>query len=105
MHRPRYSAAGRTDQNTDLQSFVIGTGGITLDYLDQPGQFFDRTFPGLESYLVAPSVGDRFSLSYYGALRLSLTKGKASYEYVQLDGSVYDSGTATCTPVKPKKVP
>ncbi len=154
MHRPRYSAGGRTDQNTDLQpiwqelagrvdlyveaheheyfrldpskipdyypttvshdnninkhlvrgaqEFVVGTGGITLDWLGQPGQIFDAHFPGLESYLVAPRAGDTLDLGYYGALRLSLTKAKAVYEYVKLDGSVFDSGTTRCTPVKPK---
>src|SRR5450631_1101332 len=84
------------------QSFVVGTGGITLDYLDQPGQIFDTNFPGLERYLVPPSNSDKFDLSYYGALRLSLTRGKASYEYVKLDGSVYDAGTTTCKPVAHK---
>jgi hypothetical protein len=155
MHRPRYSAAGRTDQNTDLQPiwqdlaghvdlyiqgheheyfrlnpakipdfypttvgfddginkhlvpgaqfFVVGTGGITLDYADQPGQVFDPTFPGLERFLVAPTVDDRFNLNYYGALKLTLTRGQAHYEYVKLDGAVYDSGTTTCKPVKPRK--
>ena len=154
MHRPRYSAGGRDEQNTDLQpiwqdlagrvdlyvqgheheyfrldpskipdyypttvsydtnvnkhlvrgaqSFVVGTGGITLDYLDQPGQIFDTNFPGLERYLVPPSNSDKLDLSYYGALRLSLTRGKASYEYVKLDGSVYDAGTTTCKPVAHK---
>ncbi len=157
MHRPRYSAGGRTNQNTDLQpiwqelagrvslyieaheheyfrldpskipdfypttvshdsdinkhllpgsqEFVVGTGGITLDWLDQPGQIFDPNFPGLESYLVPPRANDKLNLAYYGALRLSLKKGKAGYEYVKIDGSVYDSGTTTCTPVKSKTAP
>jgi hypothetical protein len=155
MHRPRYSAGGRSSQNTDLQpiwqelaghvdlyiqgheheyfrldpskipdfypttvdfdndinkklvpgaqSFVVGTGGITLDYLNQPSQIFDTKFPGLERYLVAPSKADDRNLDYYGALKLTLTRGHASYEYVKLDGSVFDSGTTTCTPVAAKK--
>lgn len=83
------------------QSFVVGTGGITLDWLDQPNQIFDIHFPGLERYLVAPTKAHNLDLNYYGALRLSLTEGKASYEYVKLNGSVYDSGTTTCKPVAP----
>ncbi|MBV9334888.1 MAG: metallophosphoesterase [Solirubrobacterales bacterium] len=154
MHRPRYSAGGRQEQNTDLQpiwqelagrvdlyvqgheheyfrldpskipdyyptsvrddndinkqlvpgaqSFVVGTGGITLDYLGQPGQMFDTNFPGLESFVVAPNAAAKLDLAYYGALRLSLTNGHSSYEFVGLDGSVHDRGTTTCTPVATK---
>jgi hypothetical protein len=154
MHRPRYSAGGRQDQNTDLQpiwqelagrvdlylqgheheyfrldpskipdyypaevrhdnninkqlvpgaqSFVVGTGGITLDWLDQTGQVFDTSFPGLENYVVAPNAAAKLNLAYYGALRLSLTTAHSSYEFVGLDGTVHDSGTTTCTPVAAK---
>ena len=52
---------------------------------------------------MAPNKADQFNLSYYGALRLSLTEGQASYEYVQLNGTVYDRGTTKCTPVTKKQ--
>jgi hypothetical protein len=84
------------------QFFVAGTGGITLDWLDQPGQIFDPRFPGLERYLVAPNSDHKFDLNYYGALRLSLTKGKAAWQYDRENGTVYDQGVNRCTPVTPK---
>jgi Calcineurin-like phosphoesterase len=84
------------------QAFVVGTGGITLDWLDQPGSIFEPHFPGLEKYLVAPHKADSLSLNYYGALRLSLTNGAASWSYEKLDGTVFDSGDTQCTPVKAK---
>ena len=84
------------------ESFVVGTGGVTLDYLDQPGQMFDTHFPGLESYVVAPNAASKLDLRYCGALRLSLTSGHSSYEFVGLDGGVLDGGTTSCTPVTAK---
>lgn len=66
---------------------------------------FDTNFPGLESYVVAPNAAAKLNLSYYGALRLSLTGGHSSYEFVGLDDTAHDRGTTTCTPVANKHTP
>jgi hypothetical protein len=75
------------------QSIVAGTGGVRLS------KTIDKSYPGLASSLVAPSSKDKSKKKYYGALRLELSSGQASWKFINLDGTTIDSGSVSCIPV------
>jgi hypothetical protein len=84
---------GKSKKLKGAQSFVVGTGGV------QVSKTIDKKYPGLASSLVAPSSKDKSKKKYYGALRLKLSTGSASYKFINLDRKTIDSGTLSCTPV------
>jgi hypothetical protein len=84
---------GRSTKTPGAQSLVVGTGGVELS------KRIDKKYPGLAKSWVAPSTKDKSKKKYYGALRLKLSSGKASYKFINLDGKTIDSGNVSCTPV------
>jgi len=77
------------------QEIVAGTAGVRVSKTIHTG------YPGLVAYLVAPNKAAKKKKHYYGALRLVLTSGQATFEYRDLDGSIIDRGSVGCAPVAP----
>jgi hypothetical protein len=84
---------GANSKIPGAQSIVIGTGG------DRTSQKIDATYPGLVASWVTAGTSSKTNPAYFGALRMVLSKGSATFEYKTLDGQVKDSGTVKCTPV------
>lgn len=71
--------ASRTPSANGIRGFVVGTGGAS-------NYSIDSTRPNLDAYFVG-----------HGALLVTLGASNYSWKFYAVDGSVKDSGTASCT--------
>jgi hypothetical protein len=111
MHRPRWSAGRHGDQDSVAPVWDVLTGRARL-VLSGHDHDMQRFAPrGGITQLVSGAGGRslypvdesdrrlRFSNdTEYGALRLRLAPGEATYAFVSVDGEELDSGRVTCDP-------
>ena len=74
---------GDADAERGIRAFTVGTGGAGV----------------YKVKLIAENSEVRDSSSY-GVLKLTLSPGKYSWEFIGVNGSTRDSGSGTCTPQK-----
>ena len=113
-HRPRYSA-GPQWNTTSMEAPWRTLSGHAVIVLSGHAHNYQRHYPnrGLTQFVVGTgghelSSPDRFdpriAQAYgqvVGALRLRLVLGAVSYEFIDLDGQVLDSGLVECKPNGP----
>jgi acid phosphatase type 7 len=110
-HRPRYSAGDRHGDQPDVQPFwdaLEGRAAIVVNGHEHDMQRFERRrgitqlvsgAGGNELY----DVDERDDLAFgnsetFGALRLELSAGQATYRFVSVKGRTLDSGKLSCNP-------
>jgi hypothetical protein len=111
-HRPRYSAGDHHGDQPDVQPFwdeLLGRAALVLNGHEHDMQ---RLAPrdGITQLVSGAGGHDLYAMdkgykglafgddSSFGALRLSLTRGTASYSFVAADGRTLDRGTTRCKP-------
>jgi hypothetical protein len=108
-HRPRYSASTHHGDQEDVQPLwnaLRGHATILLGGHDHDMQRF-RPVDGMTQFVSGAGGAERYPLhrdgrlafgeaAAYGALRLVLRPGSASYAFVRDDGRVLDRGTIRC---------
>lgn len=114
-HRPRYSAGTNHGDERSLAPVwgsLAGRASIVLTGHDHSYQRF-KPIEGVTNWVIGSGghgltgvdAGDprlvASNNTSYGALRLSLTSGRADYAFVNTAGAVLDSGAVRCDPVAP----
>ena len=112
LHRPRYSAGTNHGDEPSLAPVwgsLAGRASIVLTGHDHSYQRF-KPIDGITNWVVGSgghgltgvNVSDPRLAAHnntdYGALRLTLTGGRADYAFVSSSGNVIDSGSAGCDP-------
>jgi acid phosphatase type 7 len=112
-HRPRYSASTHHGDQRDVQPFwdaLRGRAAIVLGGHDHDMQRF-KPIDGITEFVSGAGGAERYPLhrdgrlafgdaGAYGALRLDLRPGTASYAFVDAGGRVLDRGTVRCRQTK-----
>ncbi|MEA2221132.1 MAG: hypothetical protein QOJ35_3758 [Solirubrobacteraceae bacterium] len=113
-HRPRYNAGSHHGDGPDtapLWDALRGHAAIVLAGHEHSMQRL-RPIDGITSFVSGAGGHSHYALHRddprlafgddraFGALRLRLRRGAASYAYVAQDGRVLDSGTLRCRPLR-----
>ncbi|HEX8104446.1 MAG TPA: metallophosphoesterase [Solirubrobacteraceae bacterium] len=110
-HRPRYSGGSHGDQ-ADVQPLLDALAGHAVAVLAGHDHNYQRMRPdrGITQWVVGSGGHGLYTVdrshprlavandTAYGALRLVLSRGPATYEFVGTNGARLDSGSLTCTP-------
>lgn len=111
-HSPRYTAGTVHPERPDLEPFwsaLVGKAAIVLTGHDHNMQRFEP-IDGLTELIAGAGGHGHYPLAEderlafgndtdYGALRLELQPGLASFRFVAADGRTLDSGTVPCEPL------
>jgi hypothetical protein len=111
-HRPRYSAGDRHGDQPDVQAFwdaLKGHAAIVVNGHEHDMQRFvprdgiTQFVSGAGGHGLYDVDESRPDLAFgnnnrFGALRLELSRGRASYRFVSVQGETLDSGKVSCRP-------
>jgi hypothetical protein len=111
-HRPRYSAGDHHGDQPDVQAFwdaLKGRAAIVVNGHEHDMQRFKprhgitQFISGAGGHGLYDVDEDRRDLAFgndnrFGALRLELSRGRASYRYMTVQGETLDSGNVSCKP-------
>ena len=111
-HRPRYSAGDHHGDQPDVQAFwdaLEGRAAIVVNGHEHDMQRFKQR-DGITQFVSGAGGRDLYDVdedrpdlafgddNKFGALRLELSPGRASYRFVSLQGKTLDSGNVSCRP-------
>jgi acid phosphatase type 7 len=111
-HRPRYSAGDHHGDQPDVQQFwdaLKGHAAVVVNGHEHDMQRFKRR-DGITQFVSGAGGHDLYEVdedrpdlafgnnNKFGALRLELTRGRAAYRFVSVQGRTLDSGKVACSP-------
>jgi Calcineurin-like phosphoesterase len=111
-HRPRYSAGDRHGDQPDVQAFwdaLKGRAAIVVNGHEHDMQRF-KPRDGITQFVSGAGGHDLYDVdedrpdlafgnnNRFGALRLELSRGRASYRFMTVQGETLDSGNVSCRP-------
>jgi acid phosphatase type 7 len=111
-HRPRYSAGDHHGDQPDVQDFwdaLAGHAAVVVNGHEHDMQRF-KPRDGITEFVSGAGGHDLYDVderrpglafgnnNKFGALRLELTRGRATYRFVSVQGRTLDSGKVACKP-------
>jgi Calcineurin-like phosphoesterase len=111
-HRPRYSAGDHHGDQPDVQAFWDALKGRTAIVANGHEHDMQRFKPrdGITQFISGAGGHDLYDVdegrpdlafgnnNRFGALRLELSRGRANYRFVSVQGETLDSGNVSCKP-------